>query len=149
MIKYIIYDTETISDNLDTDDINIHDHKPFMVSYIVADEKFNIVHQDYFDIGEAKENIFKQYLIQAPTIIGANIKYDIHMLLNIGYDSNIFSNKNYIDIQVLARLVINHDLQTDNSFKIALKHLAVKYLGVDSNAEERALKNELTLLTSP
>lgn len=148
MVKYIIYDTETVSDNLDTDDINIHDHKPFMVSYIVADEKFNIVHQDYFDIGDTKESIFKQYLIQAPTIIGANIKYDIHMLLNIGYDQDIFSNKNYIDIQVLARLVINHDLQTDNSFRTALKQLAVKYLGVDSNAEEKALKNELTLLTT-
>ena len=149
MIKYLIYDTETVSDNYNTDDINIHDHKPFLASYVVLDENFNTIHEDYFDIGDAvKEPVFKNYLTSAPTIVGANIKFDVHMLLNTGYAESYFCNKNYIDIQVLARLVINHDLQTDSSFRTALKALAVKYLGIDSNAEERALKNELSLLKS-
>ena len=147
MIKYLIYDTETCSDNLDTDDINIHDHKPFMVSYVVSDEKFNIIHQDYFFMEDTvKRSIFDSYLAQAPTIVGANIKFDIHMLLNANYPMSSFSGKNYIDIQVLARLIIDSDLQTDKAFRIGLKALAVKYLGVDSNAEERALKMELSQL---
>lgn len=147
MIKYLIYDTETISENLETDDINIHDHKPFMVSYVVADEKFNVLHQDHFRFTDAvKESVFINYLMQAPTIVGANIKFDIHMLLNHGYKQDLFAKKNYIDIQVLSRLIINSDLQTDKSFRIGLKALAVKYLGVDSNAEERALKAELSQL---
>ena len=80
MIKYLIYDTETESENLDTDDINIHDHKPFMVSYVVADERFNIVHQDYFYLDNtAKQYTFNYYLRQAPTIVGANIKFDVHI----------------------------------------------------------------------
>lgn len=147
MVKYLIYDTETESENLDTDDINIHDHKPFMVSYIVTDEKINIIHQDYFYLDNtSKKTIFNYYLKQAPTIVGANIKFDIHMLLNDGYDIKEFINKNYIDIQVLARLIINSDMQTDASFRTGLKALAVKYLGIDSNIEERLLKNELSQL---
>ena len=147
MVKYLIYDTETVSENLNTDDINIHDHVPFMVSYVVADEHLNIIAQDYFRFNDnTKENIFKTYLHQAPTLVGANIKYDVHMMLNKGYSESYFCNKNYIDIQVLARLILNSDLQTDASFRIGLKALAVKYLGVDSNAEERLLKNELSQL---
>ena len=147
MIKYLIYDTETISDNLDTDDINIHDHKPFMVSYVVANERFDIVHQDYFYLDNtAKKATFNYYLKQAPTIVGANIKFDIHMLLNDGYSVSEFINKHYIDVQVLARLCINSDQQTDAGFRTGLKALAVKYLGIDSNAEERLLKNELSQL---
>lgn len=149
MIKYLIYDTETVSDNLDTDDINIHDHKPFMVSYVVADEKLNIVHQDYFYLTDKiKEQVFNYYLGAAPTIVGANIKFDVHMLLNHGYPKHAFADKHYIDVQVLARLCINSDTQTDASFRIGLKALAVKYLGVDSNAEERMLKAELSQLKS-
>ena len=147
MIKYLIYDTETYSENLDTDDINIHDHNPFMVSYVVCDENFNIIHQDFFHMeNDVKRNIFEMYLVKAPTIVGANIKFDIHMLINYGYPESIFANKNYIDIQVLARLIINSDIQTDASFRVGLKPLAVKYLGIDSNAEERVLKHELSQL---
>jgi DNA polymerase-1 len=146
-MRYLIYDTETYSTNETTDDINIHDHTPFMVSYVVADEKFNIVHQDYFNLEQLdKKAVFDSYLSKAPTIVGANIKFDIHMLLNAGYTDDQFNSKNYIDIQALARLVINSDLQTDASFRVGLKPLAVKYLGEDSNAEEKALKNELSQL---
>ena len=60
MIKYIIYDTETISDNLDTDDINIHDHKPFMVSYIVADEKCNTKTEGLFVAGDCRTKEIRQ-----------------------------------------------------------------------------------------
>ena len=145
MIKYLVFDTETESKNYQTDDINVHDHYPFMCSYEVLDEKFNVIHSDYFYLKDKiKYNIFFDYLKQVPTLVGANIKYDVHMFLNEGVDPSIFCNKNYIDIQVLARLVINHDKQTDASFGTALKKLAVKYLGIDSNQEERILKNELS-----
>ena len=42
MIKYLVFDTETESKNYQTDDINVHDHHPFMCSYEVLDEKFNV-----------------------------------------------------------------------------------------------------------
>lgn len=144
MNKYLIYDTET--ENKVSEDVNIHDHYPFLVTYVVADEKLNKVCEGKFTFDEInKEKIFKQYLNECPTIVGANIKYDVHMLLNRGYPENLFECKNYIDVQVLARLVIEQDLQ-DDSFTVALKKLAVKYLGVNSNQEEITLKAELSNL---
>jgi DNA polymerase-1 len=57
-------------------------------------------------------------------------------------------NKNFIDTSVLARLVVDHDTQTDKTFSAGLKTLGVRYLGIDSNTEERALKMELSRLVS-
>lgn len=148
MDKYLSFDTETLSMNPETDDVNIHDHVPFMVSYEVLDERLQTTYGACFYLGKNpnEENKFKQYLLNIPTLVGANIKYDIHMLLNYGYDESIFINKNYIDVQVLARLVIDHDKQTDPGFRVGLKPMAVKYLGIDSNNEEKVLKNELSRL---
>lgn len=148
MDKYISFDTETLSRNPNTDDVNIHDHYPFMVSYEVLDERLNTTYGNFFYLGKnsQEEQKFIQYLTNIPTIIGANIKYDIHMLLNYGLPESLFESKNYIDVQVLARLVINHDLQTDPGFRVGLKQMAVKYLGIDSNQEEKILKNELSKL---
>ena len=148
MNKYLIYDTETENKNPYSTDINIHDHIPFLVSYIVADEKLNETDRGVFKVeDQVSKNKFDQYLKDCPTVVGANIKYDVHMLMNIGYDKSWFESKNYIDVQVLARLCINNDLQSDETFSVALKKLAVKYLGVDSNEEEQRLKRELSALT--
>lgn len=141
MFKYLIYDTETYNRNNLSNTINIHDHYPFLITYVVADEHLDNVAQGVVKLGTDDETLFKNYLQQCQTIVGANIKYDIHMLLNYGYSENYFKDKNYIDIQVLARLVINHDKQTE-SFEVGLKKLAVKYLGIDSNTEEQILKRE-------
>lgn len=147
MNKYLIYDTETKNKNPESLDINIHDHIPFLVSYIVADERLKEVDRGLFSFDETnEEQKFIQYLKDCDTIVGANIKYDIHMLLNKGYDKSLFESKHYIDVQVLARLVIKSDEQGDDTFNVALKKLAVKYLGIDSNKEEQELKRELSKL---
>lgn len=146
MIKYLIFDTETTG-------LNIVQDKPFLLAYSLVDENLNLISSASFFMGTAdpkemiKEAEFKQYLQQAPTIIGHNIKFDLHMLLNIGYPVSLVEDKNYIDTAVLARLVIDHDKQTDASFNTKLKVLAVKYLGVDSADEERKLKTELSNIT--
>ena len=147
MNKYLIYDTETLNKNPASLDINIHDHIPFLVSYVIVDEKLKDTDKGMFLSNETdKEQQFIQYLNDCDTIVGANIKYDVHMLLNRGYDKSLFEHKNYIDVQVLARLVIKSDEQGDDTFSVALKKLAVKYLGIDSNKEEQELKKELSKL---
>lgn len=148
MNKYLIFDTETKSRNPELDKPNIHEHYPFMVSYVVADENLNAVYQDWFKITDMnKLNIFNQYLNECPTIVGANIKYDIHMMCN--YDFNyyaIFDKKNYIEVEVLARLVIPTDTQDDPSFTVALKKLGKRYLDVNADEDEKIVKRELTNL---
>lgn len=137
---YLIFDTET-------DGLNIRTSKPFIVPYAVVDKNLNIVK---IKIAHTNNDIemqeFLQHLKDIPTIVGHNIKFDLHMILNHGVDFNLIKDKNYIDTGVLARLVVDHDVQTDKTFQMSLKKLAVRYLGVDSANEERQLKMELSQL---
>lgn len=142
MIKYLIYDTETTGINIRTD-------KPFLFQYGLVDEHLNLIDVQIFDATDtAAKQKFIQHLINTPTLVGHNIKFDIHMAINDGIDINIFENKNYIDTACLARLVIDHDTQTDPTFSTALKKLAMRYLGIDAANEERILKLELSRLVS-
>ena len=143
MFKYIVIDTETTGLNIITD-------KPFLVQYGLVDEKLELIEAKLFDpiIDTAERSIFINHLKNIPTIIGSNIKFDIHMLINSGFDKSLIIKKNYIDTTVLARLVINHDEQMDNNARVGLKKLAVKYLGINSADEERILKAELSKLIS-
>lgn len=141
MVKYLILDTETSG-------INIIKDRAFLFQYGLVDEHLNLIDVQIFDATDNKaKQTFAQYLKTIPTLVGANIKFDCHMLINDGFDINIFKDKNYIDISVLARLVINHDQQTDKTFSVALKKLATKYLGIDAADEEKQLKAELSQLT--
>jgi DNA polymerase-1 len=142
MIKYLIYDTETTG-------LNIISDKPFMFQYGLVDHNLQLVSSDWFHVKDkAKMDVFKQHLLSLNTIVGHNIKFDVHMAINAGFDKEIFMNKNFIDTSVLARLVVDHDTQTDKTFSAGLKTLGVRYLGIDSNTEERALKMELSRLVS-
>lgn len=141
MVKYLIFDTET-------DGLNIITSKPFLFQYGLVDEKLNLLGiQSFYKEDVASRNQFINYLRQAVTLVGHNIKFDVHMCINNGIDINIFESKNYIDTAVLARLVIDHDKQSDKAFSTALKKLAVRFLGIDSSDEERKLKAELSNLT--
>jgi DNA polymerase I len=142
MVKYLIYDTETTG-------LNIIKDKPFMFQYGLVDEKLQLLEAKWFHVKDtASRDVFEQHLKTVTTIVGHNIKFDIHMAINNGFDVSLFDKKNFIDTSVLARLVLDHDLQTDKTFSTALKILATRYLGVDSNSEERALKMELSRLVS-
>lgn len=142
MIKYLVIDTETTG-------LHIISDKPFLFQYGLVDEKLNLIDKQLFDASNPqKKQLFIQYLIDTPTIVGHNIKFDVHMCVNAGIDINLFANKNFIDTAVLARLAIDHDTQADDTFRVGLKPLAIRYLGVDSNVEERVLKMELSKLIS-
>lgn len=141
MLKYLIYDTETTGLHIITD-------KPFLIPYGLVDENLNLVSTEMFDADDmASRAIFINHLKNIKTIVGHNIKFDIHMAINNGIDIDIFKDKNYIDTSVLARLVIPHDTQIDKTFSTSLKKLAMRYLGVDSADEEHKLKAELSRLT--
>lgn len=138
MVKYIIIDTETTG-------LNIINDKPFLIQYGLVDERLNLLNIVVFDprTDVADRNHFENLLQMVPTIVGHNIKFDIHMLINAGFKQTYFIDKNYIDTAVMARLVVNHDEQADKTFLVGLKKLAVRYLGINSADEERKLKAEL------
>ena len=140
MIKYLIFDTETTGLNIITD-------KPFLFQYGLVDEKINLVDKKYFEADDgASLQTFLEYMKTVETFVGHNIKFDLHMCLNVGIPLAVFESKNYIDTSVLARLVISHDDQTQKTFSTKLKKLAIRYLGINSGDEERELKTELNAL---
>lgn len=144
-ISYLIFDTET-------NGINIGYNKPFMCQYMYVDKGLNEIEKGIFYFkhrnkdDEDREKIFKEVLKNVPTLVGANIKFDCNMLMNIGYPQELFETKNYVDVQVLARLCIDHDTQDSQAFQVALKKLSVRYLNKDANQEETILKRSLTTL---
>ena len=143
MVKYIIIDTETTGLNIIVD-------KPFLIQYGLVDENLQLTQTTIFDpTTDIKERQYFENLLQIiPTIVGHNIKFDIHMLINAGFKQSYFVDKNYIDTAVMARLVVNHDEQADKTFLVGLKKLAVRYLGINSADEEHKLKVELSHLNS-
>lgn len=142
MKKYLIYDSETTG-------LNIIKDRAFLFQYGIVDENLDLIEIETFDSNDAtSKSKYAYYLKTIPTLVGHNIKFDIHMAINDGFDIDIFKDKNYIDTAVLARLVINHDKQADSTFSIALKKLAVRYLGIDAADEEKKLRAELSRLTS-
>lgn len=144
---YLVFDTETYKD-VNLQKVNIHEDKPFLFSYTYLDNKLNQLEEGWFRKNDPmKHNHFIELVKQCKVIVGANIKYDIHMCLNDGIPLTLFEDKNYIDIEVLARLCLHCDIQDDPRFTVALKPLAKKYIGVDSDVEEKQLKHELSLLT--
>lgn len=142
MNKYLIYDSETTG-------LNIIKDKPFLFQYGIADEKLDLIKIETFKSDDlTSKYLYEGYLRTIPTLVGHNIKFDVHMAINDGFDIAIFESKNYIDTAVLARLVINHDKQADKTFSTALKKLAVRYLGLDAADEDKKLRAELSSLTS-
>jgi DNA polymerase I len=141
MIKYLIFDTETTGLNIVLD-------TPFLFAYIIADERLEVIEECLFNEDDVQAKTkFINYVQQATTIVGHNIKFDVHMCINAGINQDLFKDKNYIDTGVLARLVLSHDVQAQDNFSTALKNLSVKYLNSKAADEQKILKTELSLLT--
>ncbi len=142
MIHYLIFDSETTGLHIITD-------RAFMFQYGLVDDKLNLISKHVISSDDQQAmNTFINYVETVPVLVGHNIKFDIHMLINYGVDVSVFEDKIFVDTQVLARLVVNHDTQSDNSFQTSLKKLSLRYLGIDSADEERILKAELSKLRS-
>lgn len=142
MIKYLIFDTET-------DGLNIRTSRPFMFQYGLVDENLNLVQVTVCDPRRIAERLeFLKHLRVVTTIVGANIKFDVHMAVNSGIPINEFVTKNFIDVGVLSRLVLPGDIQKHKDFKTALKVLAVRYLDIHAADDEIILKREYNTLRS-
>jgi DNA polymerase-1 len=79
-------------------------------------------------------------------LIGHNIKFDCHMLINAGVPIELFKKVHLIDTMFMARLAIDHTEQVGNPrykkppMSLSLKKLSEKYLRADSREEELQIK---------
>lgn len=132
------FDTETTGLNIVLD-------KPFLFQWGFVDEEHNKGYSYVIDIQKhpvlAKQVISAWHKLAAKTkiYVGANVKYDLHMLTNIGQPYEV---ENLTDIQFYIRL--GHDaLATKNGGPpLALKDYAAQYIDRNAKYHESLLKEE-------
>lgn len=135
MPNFIFFDTET-------DGLHIINSKPF--SYQLSHLKDTPV---YLEVTPANIKKLIAELSKPNTwLIGHNLKFDCHMLINVGVPIKLFSQLVLVDTMFMARLAIDHEDQVGNPrfrkppLSLALKKLSMTYLGADSRDEELQVK---------
>jgi DNA polymerase-1 len=126
---WIAFDTETTGLHLKQD-------TPFLLTISITNYTFALDLLNWWPhMVQRVVNLFKNYELA----IGHNVKFDLHMLSNIGITYNY---DNLADTMTMARL----SLETDEMQTIALKALAKKYLTVEAGQDELQIKAALTNL---
>ena len=126
---WIAIDTETTGLHLKAD-------KPFLLT-LTFDDKSRAV-----DLKEVSTAYLQEIFMQLGSfkyVVGHNIKFDLHMLANIGIKYTV---NNLTDTMILARLA----LDTDETFSLALKSLAKKYISDDADDDQKVIKSALMRL---
>lgn len=143
MANFVFFDTET-------DGLHIINNKPF--SYQLSHLKDTPI---YLDATPANLKKVVAELSKPDTwLIGHNIKFDCHMLINMGVPITLFKNLRLIDTMFMARLAVDHDVQTGNPrykrppMSLSLTNLSLKYLGVGSKDEEKIVREEYKKLNT-
>ncbi len=132
MLEHMTKATGWLSFDTETTGLHLKADTPFLMTLTFDNTTYAVerdqMHQEIFDRMKHFDLVF-----------GHNIKYDLHMLANIGID---YKWNNLADTMILARL----SLETDEMQTIALKALAKKYLSVETGADEIKIKSALTAL---
>jgi len=141
------FDTETTTkidmSKRDASNIDIMHDKPFLVQFgfdkniFVADLRFP---------GLSKEKVlkcFEKYRSVAKFALAHNIKFDINMLMNLGYN---VEPANACDTMSIARLALESRSEREGGYPIALKPLATRLLGSEYSEAGRAIDEALRRL---
>lgn len=123
---WIAIDTETTGLHLIKD-------RPFLMTLTFDDKSRALdltkLHPAYI---QEVVNTFKNFKY----VVGHNIKFDLHMLENLGVH---YTENNITDTMILARL----GLSTDETFSLALKSLATKYISDNASDDQKIVKSAL------
>jgi len=124
-VGWLAFDTETTGLHLKKD-------KPFLITISFGDESYALgITPNLQKIFDAMGNF--------EFVMGHNVKYDLHMLQNIGVT---YKYDNLTDTMIMARLA----LAADEVMSIALKSLAKTYLHAEAGEDQRRVKSALTQL---
>jgi len=126
---WIAIDTETTGLHLKAD-------TPFLLT-LTFDEKSRAL--DLTNVSRPYLQEIFNLLAHFKFVVGHNIKFDLHMLANIGIN---YIGNNLTDTMILARLA----LDTDETFSLALKSLAKKYISEDADDDQKVIKSALMRL---
>lgn len=128
-VGWLSFDTETTGLHLKKD-------KPFLITLSFNEESYAI--PLILPLGTEVQKIFDA-MGNFEFVIGHNVKYDLHMLQNIGVS---YKYDNLTDTMTMARLA----LATDEVMSLSLKSLAKIYLHASAGDDEKMIKSALTAL---
>ena len=124
---WLAFDTETTGLHLKKD-------TPFLITLTFKNKSYALeidsLRQDLLQKLFDKMSVFEY-------VFGHNIKFDLHMLANIGIH---YKGDNLADTMTVARLA----LDTDEVMTIALKSLSKRYLYEDAGEDEKIVKTAIT-----
>ena len=127
--SWLSFDTETTGLHLKKD-------IPFLLTLSFDNETYAI------DLTTADKELVQRLfdsMSKFKYVIGHNVKFDLHMLKNIGIN---YMHDNLSDTMIIARL----SLAADETMTLALKSLAKIYLSETAGDDEKNIKKALTAL---
>lgn len=130
--QVVAIDTETTGLNITTD-------TPFL--FIVAWKVTGATEGKTFVVGYEPTLVAEilKLFSTCKYIVGANIKYDLHMLRNGGspFPFNILNDEcSLTDVRILRRLTMESDANQQDE-RMALKQMSVKFIDANANADEK------------
>jgi len=138
------FDTETNTridmSKKDNDNINIKHDMPFMLQFGYDKQIFIIDFRTFPDISTALET-FDKVRKKAALAIAHNIKFDMSMLMNIGYSWT--EPHNECDLMSIARLALEAKSEREGGYPMGLKPLAARLLGTEYALMGSQVDNEL------
>lgn len=149
-IGFFAFDTET--DTLidmtkrDDDNINIKHDMPFLLQFgydIGTERKVFLIDFRDFNDADAIFNCFSALKDNSRLALAQNIKFDINMLMNIGY---AWKTENQCDLMSISRLALESKTEREGGMPLALKPLASRILGSQYAEAGRKVDEALSII---
>ena len=129
-VSFFAFDTETNTKidmtKTDSDNIDIKHDRPFLlqfgydnVIYLCDFRKDSTVNAKFMEV-------FDKFCKNSTLVLAHNIKFDINMLWNIGYE---WKHTNACDTMSIARLALESKSEREGGYSMKLKPLAGRLLG--------------------
>lgn len=129
-LSFFAFDTETNSkidmSKKDGDNIDIKHDKPFLLQFGYNNQIFLCDFRKDNVVKDGFIKVFDELCKRATLALAHNIKFDINMLWNIGYE---WKHNNACDTMTIARLALESKSEREGGYSMGLKPLASRLLG--------------------
>ena len=146
-IGLFAFDTETDTkidmSKRDASNIDIMHDKPFLIQFGFNNVVFLADLRNPDITKECVLECFEKYRSVATFALAHNIKFDINMLMNIGYTGE---PENACDTMSIARLALESRSEREGGYPMSLKPLATRLLGTTYSEAGRAIDEALKVL---